>query len=70
MVLTVVIPINGLEDPKMKILYQWNTVDFQFPSQAEREASIGNGSFVIGNSIPMDVDIWEKGKLKFKINFF
>ncbi|XP_049776018.1 protein yellow-like [Schistocerca cancellata] len=44
---------------KMRVLNAWRTLDFAFPSELTRQAMIRNGSYVPGNSIPIDVQPWQ-----------
>lgn len=38
--------------------YAWRTVDFIYPSEAERSEAIANGNFVPANVLVNDVDAW------------
>jgi len=53
---------------KMKVLHQWRSVDFEFPTPAARASAIQAKSFIPGNSIPLDVDVYQTGEyLPYKI---
>lgn len=39
-----------------EIIYQWQILDFQYPSNAQRERAIISGDFVPENNLPLGVD--------------
>jgi hypothetical protein len=53
--------INGQLPKPLRMVSQWNQMEFGFHSDAERQSAIDNGQYVIGNSIPIDMDVDYKG---------
>lgn len=41
--------------------YSWKYLDFQFPTQAIRDAAIRNGVYIKGNAFPIDIDVYYGG---------
>ncbi|CAO1422210.1 unnamed protein product [Diamesa serratosioi] len=41
----------------MKSVKEWNQLDFNFPSQQDRQNAIDNGLFVQANAFPIDMDV-------------
>lgn len=48
------------------VLYMWKNVEFLYPSDADRDRAIEDGSYVVENTILNDVDVW-KGKYKYRL---
>ncbi|XP_017755159.1 PREDICTED: protein yellow-like [Eufriesea mexicana] len=42
---------------KLKKIYSWKTLEFDFPSEQTKLSAIKNGIFIPGASIPIDVDV-------------
>lgn len=59
--LTLTSAVPASPNKKMEVLYHWKSVDFLFPNDRMRKQMISTGQFVPGNSIPLDVDTWQKG---------
>ena len=52
----------------LDVVYQWKSVDFEFPNDGIRENYINTGEYVPGTyALPLDVDVWYKGKYLFII---
>jgi hypothetical protein len=49
--------VNGQVQKPLRMVSQWNQMEFAFPSDNERQSAIDNGNFVAGNSILIDVDV-------------
>lgn len=41
----------------MKSVKEWNQLDFNFPSQQDRQNAIDNELFVQANAFPIDMDV-------------
>ena len=41
----------------MRSVKEWNQLDFNFPSQQDRQNAIDNELFVQANAIPIDMDV-------------
>ena len=41
----------------LKLVAEWGSLDFAFPTPQVREAAIANGQFVAANAVPIDVDV-------------
>ncbi|KAL0278636.1 UNVERIFIED_CONTAM: hypothetical protein PYX00_000403 [Menopon gallinae] len=54
--------VHGLN--RMEVVYQWKSIDFEYPDRRSREESIAKGEFVPGNAVPLDVDVWNNGVSK------
>jgi len=50
---------------QMRLVSQWSSIDFNFPTERDRQDAIQRGAFVAGNAVPIDVDVHYEGKLKF-----
>jgi hypothetical protein len=48
--------------PELKLVNEWKIIDFNFPSERQRQDAINKGEFVLGNAVPIDVDVFYKGK--------
>lgn len=44
-------------DDNLTVLRQWINLEFAFPNETARQQAISNGDYVIGNSLPIDVDV-------------
>lgn len=52
------IPINnryGIFD----VVYEWNILDYQFPTPQHRAAALKSGEFVPENNLPLGIDRWK-----------
>ncbi|XP_032517465.2 protein yellow [Danaus plexippus] len=43
---------------QLDIIYEWNQLDFEFPSPEARQQAIDNGSFIPENNIPMGLEVF------------
>lgn len=43
---------------KLKTVYQWRQLDFEFPSAAERQRAVASGDFVQANTLPLGLDAY------------
>lgn len=48
---------HGQQTKNLKLFAEWKDLEFAFPSQGHRDAAIQNGQYVIGNGVPIDVDV-------------
>jgi hypothetical protein len=48
--------------PELKLVNEWKNIDFNFPSEKQRQDAIAKREFVLGNAVPIDVDVFYKGK--------
>lgn len=46
---------------QLKLVNDWKSVEFNFPSPQLRQDAISRGEFVPGNSVPLDIDVHYKG---------
>ncbi|XP_055641820.1 protein yellow [Toxorhynchites rutilus septentrionalis] len=44
----------------LRVAYQWNQIDFEFPSEAERQEAIRTGVYVPENVIPIGLEVYKK----------
>ena len=44
-----------------KIINEWRYLDFAFPTNQDRDLARQNGRYVVGNSVPLDVDVDYRG---------
>jgi hypothetical protein len=49
--------VSGQLQKPLRMVSQWNQMEFAFPSEAERQSAIDNGNYVAGNSVLIDVDV-------------
>lgn len=42
---------------QLKLVNDWKTIDFNFPTQLHRDMAIAQGEFVSGMAVPIDVDV-------------
>lgn len=47
----------------MQVIHKWRTVDFDFPSSSNKLAMIRAGLYIPGNSLILDADFWQNGKV-------
>lgn len=46
----------------LEVIYEWKDMEFVFPSPSARDVLLKTGSYIPGNSYPIDVDAWLQGK--------
>lgn len=46
---------------QLKLVDDWKSVDFNFPSEQHRSVAIKTKQFVLGNAVPIDVDVHYTG---------
>lgn len=49
---------------KFKKIFEWNELDFDYPSPAQRQHDIDTGVFIPGIPAPIDMDVHYGGKNK------
>jgi hypothetical protein len=49
----------------LKLVSEWKSIDFNFPSEALRRDSMSKQNFIPGNAVPIDVDVHYKGEFHF-----
>lgn len=50
---------------QLKLVNEWKTIDFNFPTQQLRQDAIQRRQFVMGMPVPLDIDVHYKGLLDF-----
>lgn len=63
------VKLSSQQVKPLKMLYQWREMEFQFPSQEDRENAILNNVYIPGNSVPIDVDVDYRGIIVAVISF-
>lgn len=53
-------------DP-LKLMFSWKSLEFDFPSEQDRQWAIDNGQFIRGTLVPIDVDVYNKGPQSSKV---
>lgn len=43
----------------LKVEYQWKQMDFEYPSNEERQAAIANGNFIPENVVPVGLEVYK-----------
>lgn len=62
LILTTVITLNTVQCQKdLKQVAVWMEMEYNFPSQADRDEAIASGKYISGNSLPIDVDVNYRG---------
>lgn len=51
----------------MKTIFEWNILDFDYESEAARQADIDSKQFIPGVSTPIDVDVYYSRKCSFYV---
>jgi hypothetical protein len=46
----------------LEVLYEWKDMEFDFPTPYAREVWLKTRAYIPGNSYPIDVDVWLRGK--------
>ncbi|XP_053697507.1 protein yellow [Sabethes cyaneus] len=44
----------------LRVAYQWNQIDFEFPSETERAEALSSRSFIPENVIPVGLEVYKK----------
>jgi len=47
---------------QLKLVNEWKTIDFNFPSEQLRQDAIARREFIPGMAVPIDVDVHYKGR--------
>lgn len=45
----------------LKVLGEWREMEFKFPTNEAKQNALITGKYVVGNSVPIDVDVDYKG---------
>ncbi|XP_068084335.1 protein yellow [Anabrus simplex] len=48
---------------RLQSVYEWRSLDFNFPSRSFEESVINSGRYIPGNSVPLDVDSADDGRV-------
>lgn len=57
-------PIASFGDVgKLKLVSEWKSIDFAFPTEKLRLDALSSRKFIPGNAVPIDVDIHYKSEL-------
>lgn len=59
--------ISAQQLKSLKILSEWKEIEFEFPTREVRENAILNNAYIIGNAVPIDVDIDYRGQGKSRV---
>lgn len=51
---------------QLKLVNDWKSVDFNFPSQFQRDNAVSTSDFIPGMAVPIDVDVHYRGCKKFQ----
>ncbi|XP_025829566.1 protein yellow-like [Agrilus planipennis] len=43
---------------KIREVFRWKQIEFDYPSESARQQAIDNGDFIPGRSLPIDVDVY------------
>lgn len=46
---------------KLKNIYSWKALEFDFPSEHAKELAIQEGRFIPGAPVPLDMDFYHRG---------
>lgn len=52
------------QKPELKTIFQWSQLEFDYESEAARQADIDSKNFIPGVPAPIDVDVHYSGMLK------
>lgn len=55
---------GGRRGNPLRLEYAWKSIDFAFPTRAMRDEYTRSGKYNSSSIIPLDVDVWQKGKLQ------
>ncbi|XP_012284346.1 protein yellow [Orussus abietinus] len=55
---------RSFEREKLRGVYSWKILEFDFPSERARDAAIRQERFIPGAPVPIDVDVYYNGKQK------
>ncbi len=60
---TVILEVNTVSSQLKSLAteIEWKQLDFDFPTAEMRNESISDKSFIPGNSVPVDVDVYYGG---------
>lgn len=50
-------PISHGGPRELKIVNEWKSIDFNFPTQFQRDSAMSQSEFVPGMAVPIDVDV-------------
>lgn len=64
LILISVLAENAFAQKNLYPQYNWKYLDFQFPNAATRDYAIRTGTYIKGNSFPIDIDVYYGGLLK------
>lgn len=64
---SVLSPGSVAEKPQLAPVYQWNQLEFDYPSSAARQAAILEKTYEPGHPAPIDVDVHYAGKTQIRI---
>lgn len=59
LLLLVLLPFGN--SSQLKLVEDWKSIDFNFPSVQYRSVAIKTKQFIPGNAVPIDVDVHYKG---------
>ncbi|XP_043289269.1 uncharacterized protein [Venturia canescens] len=62
--------ISTWANPQLKHVHSWTSLDFDYPTQALRDAAIRSKTFIPGGLVPLDVDVYTKGNNKLGARLF
>lgn len=50
---------------KLQSVFEWKDLEYGFPTEADRQFALNNRLYIPRNGIPIDVDVYNKGKILF-----
>lgn len=53
---------GSAQKPDLKTIFQWSQLEFDYESEAARQADIDSGVFIPGVPVPIDVDVYYSRK--------
>lgn len=56
--------LSALANPQLRNVHSWQSLDFDFSTEAERDAAIRSKAFIPGGLVPIDVDVYTKGSVQ------
>lgn len=50
--------IGPLDNERLKVMFGWKQLDFQFPDLNTKRMAIASGAYVQANNMPVGLDVW------------
>lgn len=58
--LLALLPVHIVANDNLRVAYQWKEIDFEFPSETERQEAIASKSYIAENVIPVGLEVYKK----------